>query len=307
MRKVRLELMTQSRSIAAPIPVDRRATIAILTHAVQGLRPGTTLARIADEHWSPRGHRIVIHRGLGAPPPADIAFQHVDLTHIPKPYLDMAVHYPRTLNGAVADISKRRVSSHLLAEGDDFSGPVMVKTDLNHAGMPERLLRQALPGLRARLLSLLERRLPCTWFGHLPGDQYLVFERKDMVPRWVWRSRGLVVEPLHVERRGDLFAMHQWYFLGDHDCVSTFLSSTPVVKLATVVERLPLHADVPEAMRRRREALQFDYGKFDYVISNGEPILFDANRTPDDGPEFPSNPRVFAICAAMAGGLDGFL
>ena len=287
--------------------MDRRATIAILTHAQQGLRPGSTLARIADEHWSLHGHRIVIHRGLDTPPPADIAIQHVDLTRVPKPYLDLSTHYPRTINGAVADISKRRISTDLLGEDDDFFGPVMVKTDLNHAGMPERLLRQALPGLRARLLSLLEHRLPCTWFGHLPGDQYLLFERKDMVPRWVWRCRGLVVQPLHVERRGHLFAMHQWYFLGDRDCVSTFLSSTPVVKLATVVERLPLHADVPAAMRRRRAELKFDYGKFDYVAPNGEPNLLDANRTPDEGPEFPTNPRVSAICAALAGGLADFL
>ena len=284
-----------------------RATIAILTHARQGLRPGTTIARIANEHWVFDGHRVVIHRGPGTPPAADVAIQHVDLTRVPQRYLDLAAHYPRTINAAVADISKRRISSDLLSEGDDFAGPVMVKTDLNHSGMPERLLRQARTGLRARLLSLLERRLPCTWFGHLPGDQYLMFERKDAVPRWVWRCKGLVVQPLHVERRGHLFAMHQWYFLGDRDCVSTFLSSTPVVKLATVVERLPLHADVPAAMRRRRAELKFDYGKFDYVAPNGEPNLLDANRTPDEGPEFPTNPRVSAICAALAGGLADFL
>jgi hypothetical protein len=284
-----------------------RATIAILTHARQGLRPGTTIARVANEHWAPDGHRIIIHSGLGAPPAADVAIQHVDLTRVPKRYLDLAARYPRTINGAVADISKRRISSDLLSEDDDFAGPVMVKTDLNHAGMPERLLREARTSLCARVLSLIERRLPCTWFGHLPGDQYLVFESKDAVPRWIWRTQGLIVQPLHVERRGNLFAMHQWYFLGDRDCVSTFLSHAPVVKLATVVERLPLHTDVPDALRRRRAELKFDYGKFDYVMPDGQPILLDANRTPDEGPEFPTNPRVSAICAALAGGLADFL
>jgi hypothetical protein len=284
-----------------------RATIAILTHARQGLRPGTTIARIAHEHWLRDGHRVVVHQGLGTPPAADVAIQHVDLTHVPQPYLDLAAHYPATINGAVADISKRRISSDLLTEDDDFAGPVMVKTDLNHAGMPERMLRRDRASLCARLLSLVEKRLPCSWFGQLPGDQYLVFERKDAVPRWVWRSTGLVVQPLHVERRGNLFAMHQWYFLGDRDCVSTFLSSTPVVKLATVVERLPLHTTVPETMRRRRAELKFDYGKFDYVVQDGNPILLDANRTPDEGPEFPTNPRVAAICAALAGGVAAFL
>ena len=57
-----------------------------------------------------------------------------------------------------------------------------------------------------------------------------------MCPAWVWRARGLVVQPLYVERRGDLFAMNQWYFLGDHECVSTLLSRSPVVKIANVAE-----------------------------------------------------------------------
>lgn len=297
----------ESATPAAPMPVDRRATIAILTHADQGLRPGATLARIADEHWSPRGHRILVHRGLGAPPPADIAVQHVDLTYVPKPYLALARHYPKTINAMVADISKRAISTDLLAEDDDYRGAVMVKTNLNHAGMPERLLRQKARGLRGALLRLADRVLPCDWFGNLPNDQYLVFDSKEAVPRWVWRSRHLVVQPLHVERRGELYAMHQWYFLGERDCVSTFLSSTPVVKLATVVERLPLHTDVPDEIRRRRAELQFDYGKFDYVISDGRPILLDANRTPDEGTEFPTIPRVRDICAALAGGLEDFL
>lgn len=299
--------MNNTRLHAAPAIIDRRATVAILTHARQGLRPGTTIARIADEHWSREGHRIAIHRGLGAPPPADIAIQHVDLTRVPRSYLDLRAHYPRTINGSVADISKRRISSDLLSENDDFAGPVMVKTDLNHAGMPERLLRQALPGLRARLFCLLETRLPCAWFGRLPGDQYLVFERKEAVPRWVWRCKGLVVQPLHVERRGDLYALHQWYFLGSHECVSTFLSRDPVVKLSSVVERLPLHRNVPDAIRRRRAELKFDYGKLDFVMPDGEPILLDANRTPDEGPEFPTIPRVHDICAALANGLRAFL
>lgn len=293
--------------LATPRPIDRRATIAILTHALQGIRPGTTLARIANEHWAPSGHRIVIHRGLEPPPQADVAIQHVDLTKVPKSYLALAQHYPRTINGAVADISKRHISTDMLSEQDSYRGAVIVKTDLNHAGMPERLLRQEMPGARGSLLRMLERLAPCTWFGCLPNDRYVVFDHKDAVPRWVWRARGLVVQPLRIERRGDLFALHQWYFLGDHGYVSTMLSREPVVKLATMAEFLPLHRNVPEAIRRRREELRFDFGKFDYIISNGEPILLDANRTPDEGPEQPTNPRVFAICEALAGGLSHFL
>jgi hypothetical protein len=95
-------------------------------------------------------------------------------------------------------------------------------------------------------------------------------------------------------------------FLGDRDCVSTFLSSDPLVKLATVVERLPLHNDVPVAIRRQREALKFDYGKFDFIRHQDGPVLIDANRTPNEGPT-PRVERVDAICAALADGIAGFL
>ncbi len=289
------------------MPIDRTATIAIITHALQELRPGTTIARIAHEHWVPQGHRIVTHRGLDRLPPADVAIQHVDLTKVPRAYLELARHYPRVLNGTVDDISKRRVSAELLARDSAYDGPVMVKTDLNHAGMPERMLRQEMRGAAGALLRLIERAAPCTWFGHLPKDQYVTFEHKDAVPGWVWRSRGLVVQPLYVERRGELFALNQWYFLGDQERVSTLLSRSPVVKIANVAEFVPLHQEVPDEIRRRREELQFDYGKFDYVIVDGKPMLLDANRTPDEGPAFPTIPRIADICSVLAGGLAQFL
>jgi hypothetical protein len=140
----------------------------------------------------------------------------------------------------------------------------------------------------------------------MPNDAYAVYEHKDSVPGWVWRTRGLVVQPLYTERRGDLFALNQWYFLGDRDCVTTFLGREPVVKFANLVDRLPLHSDVPDALRRRRAELAFDYGKFDYVMVDGEPKLLDANRTPA-GFGVPSPPREFAICGAIAEGLSDFV
>jgi hypothetical protein len=299
--------MNESRAPAAPAIIDRRATIVALAHKAFGLEAGTTLSIIAREYWAPLGHRFLVHRGLKTPPPGDLAIPHVPLTHLPPRYAALTARYPRTINGAVTDVSKRRIVTDLVTADDSYIGAVMVKTDLNHAGAAERLLRRRRRGLVASLLATMQRRLPPHWFGRLPYDKYMMFERKSDVPAWVWRSRGLVVQPFHVERRGDLFALHQWYFLGSHECVSTFLSHDPVVKLASVVERLPLHQDVPEAIRRRRAELKFDYGKFDYVISNGVPILLDANNTPNEGISEQRNPRVLAICQALAGGLGEFL
>ena len=89
--------------------------------------------------------------------------------------------------------------------------------------------------------------------------------------------------------------------------VSTMLGRKPVVKLANTVERLPLHGDVPEALRRRRAELKFDYGKFDFIMENGAPVLLDANSTPHEGRIFPTPPRETAICAALAEGLGAYL
>jgi hypothetical protein len=38
--------------------------------------------------------------------------------------------------------------------------------------------------------------------------------------------------------------------------------------------------EVPEELRRKRNELGFDYGKFDYAISDGRLVLFDTNPTP---------------------------
>lgn len=294
-------------SPAAPYLIDRRPTLVLLAHKLLDLDDDTTLSIIARRHWAEQGCRVLAHRGVKAPPAGDLAVLHVRLTRIPQRYLDLASRYPRTINGAVADVSKRRISIDLLEEDDSYDGPVIVKTDLNHGGNNERRLRHKAHSPAKRVIASLERWLPQHWLGHLPGGHYLVFGAKHEVPRWVWRWRGLVVQPLHVERRGDLFALHQWYFLGEHDCVSTFLSNDPVVKLSNVVQRLPLHTDVPDAIRRRRDELKFDYGKFDYVIADGVPILLDANNTPHEGRNGRSHPRVLDICFMLAGGLKGFL
>jgi hypothetical protein len=202
----------------------------------------------------------------------------------------------------VHDISKRRISSGLIVRGQDVDGPVIVKTDFNHAGIKERQIEGGMVRLREYVL----RRFPASWTGRLPHDRYMVFDQVDQVPPWVWQNPNLVVQRLFAEQRGSYFALHQWYFLGDQDCVSTFLSRDPLVKLATVVERLPLHKVVPAAIRRKREALKFDYGKFDFIDHQDGPVLIDANRTPNEGPH-PRAERVDAICAMLADGLANFL
>ncbi len=279
-------------------------SLAILTHRRQGLDGGYFLAALVDRFWRPAGVAVTLHQGAGAPPAAELAILHVDLTRIPPDYLALAAAYPRTLNGAVADISKRRVGLGLLAERDDYDGPVIVKSDLNHGGASERRLRRSEAGpWRAALASLAER-WPTPWRAGPQQGDYRLFERRAQVPGWVWRHPALVVEPLYVERQGAAFALNQWLFLGEAEVVSTLLAPVPLVKMASVTGSVPLHCDVPPEIRQRRRELGFDYGKFDYVIHEGRARLLDANATPHRGPDQAYEARVMECCRILSLGLE---
>ncbi len=281
--------------------------LAILTHERQGLDPGYSLAAMADQVLRPGGRQVALHQGLGPPPLARLAILHVDLTVVPPAYLALGTRYRRCLNGGVADISKRRVADGLVQHGDGYDGPVVVKTDLNHQGSAESAMRrQGLGALRRAALQARER-LPGRWSGRLPGGHYSVFPRAADVPGWVWRRPELVVQRLFEERREGLFALNQWYFLGEAGVVSTMLASVPFVNMASVVRRLPLHGEVPDELRLRRRELGFDYGKFDYVIAGGRAHLLDANRTPHLSGDPPTAERMLAVHRLLASGLDALV
>lgn len=283
-------------------PIATR-TIALLTHLRQGLDGGYFLAAIA-RLWQAEGHRVRLHQGCGEPPPADLAILHVDLTHLPPSYRALGARYPRTLNGGVADISKRRIGQELLAGDSDYDGPVIVKSDLNHGGASERRLLRAERGAGRAALASLRERWPTPWRAGPQQGDYRLYERREQVPRWVWRHPALVVEPLYVERRGGDYALNMWFFLGEAEVVSTLLAPSPLVKMASVTGSLALHRDVPPEVRQQRRDLGFDYGKFDYVVHEARGRLIDANATPHRGPDGAYAERVATCLAILAGGLE---
>lgn len=284
---------------------SRIDSIAILTHLRQGLDPDYFIARIARQFWQPEGRRVLVHQGLKPPPPADLAILHVDLTVVPEAYRALARHYPYCLNAGVTDVSKRQISRHLVSADDSYDGPVMVKHDRNHAGHSESRLRIAEGGAWTRLGEAARRWLPRAW-GGAGGPEYQVFERKGQVPRWVWRNADLVVERLFTEKHGDDFVLHQWQFLGPRSLVSTLLGPAPLVKRTDGQRRLPKHHRVPEALWRRREELGVDFGKFDFVMHDGEPVLFDVNPTPHWGTREVVDGMTWNT-GVMAAGIDFFL
>ncbi|MBZ9796000.1 hypothetical protein [Mesorhizobium sp. ES1-4] len=215
-----------------------------------------------------RGHSVRILRGPTTRHDADVAVLHVDATVTPDDYVEYARGFPFCLNLGAADISKRRISGAVLEEGDDWSGPVIVKSNLNHWGTPEQQFnRQA------------ERAGKTAPFpGARIFDQYQVHASLAEVPPEMLTRTDLVVEKFIPEMEPDGFAARFWIFCGDRERCTRYVSPQRLVKGDDTIRREPV--PVPEELRVLRQRLGFDYGKFDFVVHDGKAVLLDANKTP---------------------------
>ncbi len=230
--------------------------------------------------WREQGIEVTALQGKKTFVPADLAVLHVDLTVVPEDYLVFLRRYPKVLNLRVTDISKRRFSTLLVDREDDWNGPVIVKTNRNFAGKPEARLEARCGRWQRMLKRLTSSRGPDP--QRLAASGYLVLEAKQEVPADIWDNPHLVVEQFRPERKGDLYGARSWVFLGNRECAILRYATGPIVKSRNTVERAEL-SDIPEELRRRREELGFDYGKFDFAVSDGEVYLYDINRTPNFG------------------------
>lgn len=242
--------------------------IVVLVHRHHHLDPWEYfMTEIAGVWREEHGITVTVCRGTDTHVEADLAVMHVDLTVVPPEYVAFAARYPKSINGRVVDITKRRISQCLLKRDDGYDGPVIVKSNFNFGGYREYQLSQV--GLHRRVMAFR------------PGD-YQVFTSAREVPPGVWHHPDLVVEKFLSERREGMYCLRTWVFLGDRETNSLSYSKSPVVKSATVVRR-DVVPEVPDELRRMRRELGFDYGKFDYAIVDGKVILYDPNRTPGLG------------------------
>ena len=212
-------------------------------------------------------------RGLpDSVPPGDAAILHVDQTFVASEYIELCQSYPISLN-VIPDISKRHISGAAIAEGEDWQGRVIVKSNFNSFGFPER--RQN--GIAARRGKALP--LPGLQFA----KQYTVFEKLQDVPQSILENSAQVVEKFLPEIEPDGYATRFWTFCGDQERCTKYVSPDALVKGSTAIRHEP--SPVPDEIRQRRRELGFDFGKFDFVIHEGKPILLDTNKTPGRPPE----------------------
>src|SRR5262249_11589415 len=140
------------------------------------------------------GHAVLHLRGCSRFEQADGALLHVDLSLVPDEYVALGRRYPVLLNGALTDTRKSRISQARLLPGERCDGPVIVKTDLNFGGLPERA---RLPRWRA-----LARKLGFDRGERTASLHYPIFESLDAVPPRLRASPDHVIERFMPEREG---------------------------------------------------------------------------------------------------------
>jgi hypothetical protein len=216
-----------------------------------------------------RGHEIILRKGVDGPvEAADAAILHVDLTVTPADYLDFARNFRLCMNGAVADISKTTVSGAVLREGENWMGPVVVKSNLNCRAFGEVQKNRA-----ARRRGEAE-----PYPGVRKYKKYVVYDSLGAVPAKMRRDENLIVEKF----RGELvsageYATRFWTFCGPEERCTRWISREPIVKGKSVIRNEP--SSVPDELRRIRAELGVDYGKFDFVVTPDGPVVFDVNKT----------------------------
>lgn len=242
------------------------ASILLLEHPKSPSRDSTYLARFLLEAWEPRC-RVVRHADPRDVPAADLLFMHVDLSVLPRDYQAVAARFPATVNAGLTDIRKRRLSHHQVFRGDGYTGPVIVKSSLNYAGQPERRAAGETPPPRSAS-------------GHVISSKadYQVLPTADDVPDAWWDDEQLVIERFVPERHDGQYVLREWYFLGDAEFTRAETAPYPVITSGDY--RPDLVREIPPNLRRFRRQWQIDYGKIDFVMHQGEAVIFDLNKTP---------------------------
>ena len=266
-------------------------SIAVLFHENQESPEGTAIHGIADI-WRESGMSVTYLRGTSRFVPADVLLVHVNLSVVPKRYLRFADRYPVVINRHITDIRKSSFSESLLQADSAWDGQVIVKSDLNYSGAPEknsgRNWLEAKSALVRRLRAAIERRIPSA-MPFTDTDDYTIFDSKADVPAAYFSSRQVVVEKFLPETAGTDYAIRMYLFLGDNGFCVRLTSPDPIIKVgnSTHIEQVEPHPSVHEWQRRYR----IDYGKFDYVVRDGNAILLDINKTTGSRPERKSGNR----------------
>jgi hypothetical protein len=214
------------------------------------------------DFWREDGLDVMFLRGVDRFLPADLAILHVDLTIVPPEYVEFAEQYPVVLNGEITDIRKTTFSTRLVTRESDYDGRVIVKSNLNFGGVPERRLGVRSDG-------------PLSEQGN-----YEVYDSISDVPEHFFEDDDLVVEEFVPEYENGRYHLRAFHFFGDRFNCERIASPDPIVVVTdpTRIEREDIEPN-PELFELQRR-LRIDFGKLDYLELDGRVFLLDVNKTP---------------------------
>jgi len=245
------------------------------THADNAL-----LAFVA-KRWSERSIEVKNVFGTSRLEPADVAFLHVDLSVVPQAYTRFVKRYPVAFNAGITDIRKRTYSRLEVENPAMCEGPVIVKSNFNASGKPERRIARARPApfrLAARLSMALG-------FGGNIGarklaDPYAVYASAKDVPEEFFADDDFIVERFVPERDGDYYCHRRYYFLGSVEVFQLWLGRQKICRGDTDGDE-GIETEPSSELQAFRKSMAMDFGKIDYVHDDsGKPVILDVNTTP---------------------------
>jgi len=276
--------------------------IAILHHKHTDLEKTPCLINYLAQNWIEQGHNVIHIKGVDSPlPAADVLILHVNLTVVPQEYIQAAERYPVVINRNVIDISKPAFSQIMVKQDDHYSGPVIVKTRNNYGGVPERRIRNSIIDKVYQQFEWLRLWQHVEWL-----IEYPVFKSVEKIPQGVWQNEHLFVEKFLPERDNNgNYRIREWVFFGDREVHFINISHEPVIKSMNKIRvEYSTPDEIPHELRRIRAAMGIDYGKFDFSVHHGSPVLFDINKTPGISSNSKNSTRAVESIRQLSNGLE---
>jgi hypothetical protein len=308
------------RSTAAVRRIERhlrRAPLVVLEHrswhgyAIQLIQPHAM--RIRVRHGEPAARVLA-----GVPHSARAVLMHIDasrtdgfIVRAPELWEALRARGTAALNAQATDIRKRTLQVRCDALGLPSVAAaregapderVIIKTNLNSGGAPERKLERALGDVTNPFGEELNNTVRNAW-------GYRVC-RRDEVPTGAWSDSTLVIERFIENPDGVFFRVHT---VGSAACVAEVWSELEIKKLTVGVRRRVNHfywrtpagdravgpstdtvARVVALVRRVQAGMGIGFGATDCVMdADGTLVVVDTNNTPG-GADIASQPDVVA-------------
>ena len=204
------------------------------------------------------------------------AFIHVDLTELPKESREIYKSYPGCINGKATTISRKLYSRVMLNQDDDFDGPVIVKSALNHRGLPELRYKKNRNFITKKFYKIRARRIKD--YRKKVCPVYCIYKSIREVPSETWGDASRIVEKFLPGNLNLPVVKHRYEFFLDVELYtrSTFNSLLCDPAFTTSFEVID---KAPEIVTDVRRSLHLDFGAIDYFMVGNEAYVIDANKT----------------------------